>query len=113
MKPCLPFNYYSSKTQILIRAVLVCALLFPLIRTRLHFLQGCSKFPEEWEQGGTALYFLHELILPSGGSQLANTQVPVICSKCVILASVALVLGRADCSHAVMCALLSLSLCPP
>lgn len=26
--------------------------------------------------------FLHEIIHPSGGSQLANTQIPVICSKC-------------------------------
>lgn len=57
--------------------------------------------------------FLYEIILPYGGSLLANTQVPVICSKCVILALVALFLGRADRSHALICALLSLALCPP
>lgn len=74
----------------------------------------CSKFPEEWRQGTTVLCsFLYEIIHPSGGSLLANTQVPVICSKCVILALVALFLGRPDRSHAVMCALLSLPLCPP
>ncbi len=38
--------------------------------------------------------FLYEIIHPSGRSLLANTQVPVICSKCVILALVALFLGR-------------------
>lgn len=55
-------------------------------------------------------FFLYEIIHPTGGSQLANTQVPVICSKCVILASVALFVGRDDHSHTAICTLLSLPL---
>ncbi len=113
----MPFNYDSSKTQILIRAVLVCALLFPLIQTRPCFFPSYMCVLNFQKNGSRAALsctpFLYEIIHPTGGSQLANTQVPVICSKCVILALVALFLGRDDRSHAVICALLSLSLCPP
>jgi len=57
--------------------------------------------------------FLYEIIHPTGGTQLDGTQVAVICSKCVILALVALFTGRADSSHAAICTLRSFSLCPP
>lgn len=105
---------HSIITQILIRAVLVCALLFPLIQARPCFLP-CSMSVLNFQKNGSRAAqsctpFLYEIIHPSGRSQLANTQVPVICSKCVILALVALFLGRADRSHAVICALLFLPL---
>lgn len=115
--PSMKFNYYSSRTQILIHTVLVCALLFLLIQTRPCFF-SCYMSALNFHRNGSrtaqsCTSFLYEIIHPSGGSQLANTQVPVICSKCVILALVALFLGRANHSHAVICALLSHSLCPP
>lgn len=74
----------------------------------------CSKLSEDGSMAAQSCSpFLYEIIHPSGRSLLANTQVPVICSKCVILALVALFLGRTDHSHAVICVLLSLPLCPP
>lgn len=58
--------------------------------------------------------FLYDIIMhPTGGTQLANTQIALICSKCAILALVRLFFGRADSSHAVLCTLVSFSLCPP
>lgn len=99
--------YYSSKTQILIHAVIVCALTFPLIQTGPCFFLRTANFQKNEARQHSP--FLYEIIYPPSGSQLANTQVPVICSKCVILALVALFLGRAEYSHAVICAPLSLS----
>lgn len=91
VKPCMLYNQDSRRDCI----------------SLLHF---------QWNGKGVVQsfsLFLYEIIHPTGGTQLANTQVALICSKCVILALVALFLGRTDSSHAVICTLLSSSLCSP
>lgn len=94
------------------------ALLFPVRQPKLVYPSMCSllssKIPGEWERGSRpSISFLCEIIHLTGGTRLANTQVAVICSKCVILASVAVFLGSATSSHAARRSLLSFSLCPP
>lgn len=87
--------------------MIVCTLLLLLIQTALVFTMFyvCSKIPVD--QYSPVFPSCMRSSIPRARSLLANTQVPVICSKCVILALVALVLGRTDHSHAVIGAPLS------
>lgn len=108
----MPFNYFTEPKHKSLSAP--CSPHCAGPRWCLRMFQVCPAFPGEREPASTACArFLYDIIHPSGRSLLANTQVPIICSKCVILASVALFPGRADGSHAVICALLPHPAPPP